>query len=295
MREMDCKIARDAQGGHVMRCLVFLALFFFAVTGFAAENPLGIELVSEVMAIQPGRPFYVGLHLEHPRGYHTYWKYTGIVGIPTAMEWKLPKGWKAEPIEWPEPERVFMFQIKAQGFYGEKLLPMRITPPKNLQPGKVVKLLGKARWMCCGRDCNPGFKELSIELPAGHGEAARDGRWARMFKESRASVARESGDWAVTAAHKGGEIVLRIRPVTADAKAHFPAVKGVTFFTEDGLIDPNKPESLRRDEGEFVLTQTVSEYFHKPLPKRMAGILQTPEGWLPEGKPKSFRIAAPLR
>ena len=153
-----------------MRCIAFIALCFFAATGFAVDNPLSIELVSEVTAIQPGKPFYVGLHLDHPRGYHTYWKYTGIVGIPTAMEWKLPKGWKAEPIEWPEPERVFMFQIKAQGFHGEKLLPMRITPPKKLQTGKTVKLEGKARWMCCGRDCNPGFKELSVELPVGDGE-----------------------------------------------------------------------------------------------------------------------------
>ena len=180
-----------------------------------------MELVSEVTSIQPGRPFYVGLHLEHPRGYHTYWKYTGIVGIPTAMEWKLPKGWKAEPIEWPEPERVFMFQIKAQGFHGEKLLPMRITPPKNLRAGQTVKLEGKSRWMCCGRDCNPGFKELSIELPVSDGEARRDERWVKMFEESRSSVAKTSRDWSATAARKDGEIVLRIRPVTAQAKAHF--------------------------------------------------------------------------
>lgn len=278
-----------------MRCTAFLAFCFFALTGFAVENPLSIELVSEVTAIQPGKPFYVGLHLEHPRGYHTYWKYTGIVGIPTAMEWKLPKGWKADPIEWPEPERVFMFQIKAQGFHGEKLLPMRITPPKNLQPGKVVKLEGKARWMCCGRNCHPGVKDLSIELPVADGETQRDGRWAKMFEESRAGVARESSDWAVVASHKDGEITLSIRPVTAEAKAHFPVVKSVRFFTEDGLIDPNKPESLVKGEGEFVLSQTVSEYFHKPLPKQVVGILQTTEGWLPTGKPKSIRISPKLR
>ncbi len=278
-----------------MRCFAFIALCFFAATGFAVENPLGIELVSEVTSIQPGKPFYVGLHLVHPRGYHTYWKYTGIVGIPTAMEWKLPESWKAGPIEWPEPERVFMFQIKAQGFHGEKLLPMLITPPKNLQPGKVIKLEGKARWMCCGRDCNPGFKELSIELPVGDGGVAHDRRWAKSFEEARPSVARKSKDWAVTAAHKDGEIVLRIKPVTADAKAHFSSVKNVSFFTEDGIIDPNKPESLVKRDGEFVLTQTISEYFHGPLPKRVVGILQTPEGWLPVEKPRSIHISALLQ
>ena len=158
-----------------------------------------------------------------------------------------------------------------------------------------MKLEGKARWMCCGRDCNPGFKDLSIELPVTDGETQRAGRWAKMFEESRAGVARESSDWAVFASHKDGEITLSIKPVTAEAKAHFPAMKSVTFFTEDGLIDPNKPESLVKGESEFVLRQTVSEYFHKPLPKQVVGILQTAEGWLPNGKPKSIRISPKLR
>ena len=273
--------------------LIALFLSFRIAVSLAAENPLRVELVSEATGIQPGKPFYVGLHLQHPRGYHSYWKLPGIVGVPTAIQWKLPDGWKADAIEWPAPERVFMFQIKAQGFRGEKLLPIKITPPKNLQPG-TVKLEGRASWMCCGRDCNPGFKDLSMELPVSAEATPPDRRWSKMFAESFASIARESDDWTIEAARKSGTIVLRILPVTERAKLHLREIKDVTFFTEDGLIDPNKPESLHKTGDGFVLTQTISEFAPKPLPRKVLGILQTPQGWLPDGKLKSIRISAAL-
>ena len=274
--------------------LIALLASFLTSVALAADNPLRIELVTEATSIQPGKPFYVALHLQHSVGYHTYWKMPGIVGVPTDMKWKLPQGWKADAIEWPAPERVFMFQIKAQGFRDEKLLPIKITPPENLQPG-AMKLEGRASWMCCGRDCNPGFKDLSIELPVSS-EATPPGiRWSKMFAESFAGIAWESDDWTIHATRKSGTIVLRIKPATERAKLHLGEIEDVTFFTGDGLIDPNKPESLSRTGVEIVLTQTISEFAPKPLPRQVAGILQTPQGWLPDGKPKSIRIATPLR
>jgi len=274
--------------------IIVLLLGFIAAVGIAAENPLSIELVSESTGIQPGKPFYVGLHLRHPGGYHTYWKFPGVVGMPTRIKWNLPEGWKAGEIEWPEPERVSMFQIKAQGFHGEKLLPIKITPPKDLQPGRTVKLEGKATWMCCGRDCNPGFKDLSIEIPITAEEAPPDRNWSTLFAESLASVARKSEEWITEAERNGNEIVLRVRPASERAKLHFREIRDVTFFTEDGLIDPNKPESVSRTGSEIVLTQTISEHAPKPMPRRLIGIVQTPQGWLPEGKPRSITISVRL-
>jgi thiol:disulfide interchange protein DsbD len=274
--------------------IVLLLLSRLVCCGIAAENPLGIELVSQATGIQPGKPFHVGLHLQHPAGYHTYWKFAGVVGVPTGIAWNLPDGWKAGEIEWPEPERVFMFQIKAQGFHGEKLLPIQITPPGNLQPGGVVKIEGRVIWMCCGRECRPGFKNVSIELPVTGAPTPPDRRWHTMFADSLASVARTSGDWLTEAERSGGEIVLRVRPASARARSHFHRIKDVTFFTEDGLVDPNKPESVTKTATEIVVTQTISEYGPKRWPRRMAGILQTPQGWHPDGNPKSIRISAPL-
>src|SRR5262245_53837871 len=90
-----------------MFCRLHLCILYFALCGFlpGADNPLKIELVSEVTSIVPGKPFYVGLHLQHQPGDHTYWRFPGIVGVPTGIKWELPEGFKAGPIEWPEPQR----------------------------------------------------------------------------------------------------------------------------------------------------------------------------------------------
>src|SRR6187551_155684 len=61
--------------------------FVFCAFSPVRAAPLSIELVSEVTSIQPGTPFYVGLHLKHQEHYHTYWKFPGIVGVPTDMAW----------------------------------------------------------------------------------------------------------------------------------------------------------------------------------------------------------------
>ena len=37
------------------------------------------------------------------KGWHTYWQNPGDSGLPTTLEWKLPAGVEAGPIEWPAP------------------------------------------------------------------------------------------------------------------------------------------------------------------------------------------------
>ncbi|MDB6171971.1 MAG: putative thiol:disulfide interchange protein DsbD [Chthoniobacteraceae bacterium] len=273
---------------------LFCILIGWAVSAVsnAGDNPLNVQLVAENVAIQPGHAFRVGLHLQHPAGYHSYWKFAGIVGIPTGIEWKLPPGWTAGEIEWPAPERVLMFQIKAQGFYDEKLLPIMLTPPKDLVPGRTVKLEGTARWMCCGRNCNPGFKNVSVELPVQADAPAPDSRWSELFEKSLSSGAKYSNDWTARAEITNQNVIFHILPVSAAAREQMSRIRDVKFFTEDGLTDPNRPESLTRSETELLFTQGVSEFAPDPLPKEVRGILQSAEGWLPGES--SIRISAPL-
>jgi thiol:disulfide interchange protein DsbD len=259
----------------------------------ATPNPLKIQLVAAHTTIEPGKPFYVGLHLDHPPGYHTYWKNPGIVGMPTAFVWNLPPGWKAADIEWPAPERVLMFKIKAQGLHGEKILPIRLTPPANLPAGPVT-LDGKARWMCCSRNCSPGFQDLSIDLVVSKKTPVPDSRWTKLFKESLESVPRSSTHWTTRVERRGNQFILRIQPATPAAKTQFAKISEVTFFTEDGVIDPNQPATAEKTANAWVLTQTLSTAAPEPLPEKLTGLLQAPEGWLPSGHPKFIRFTAPI-
>ena len=257
-------------------------------------EPLQIELISEVTSIQPGQPFYAGLHLQHKEGYHTYWKFPGIVGVPTAIKWDLPRGWKAEELEWPEPERVFMFKIRAQGYHGEVVLPVRITPPKKLEEGSTVTLAGKASWMCCNRECNPGFKDLTLPLPVSSTEPVRDKRWTKLFAQARAAMPQPLAGWEPHATLNGNQVTLKLTPQTAELKKHAAGTKDLFFFTEDGLIDPNTQQVVKHErDGSLHLEMLVSEYGPKRMPKMLTGVLQSKEG-LTTGGVRSVSFSTPL-
>ena len=85
-----------------------LLLFLAAGSAFAAPvvktEHVEAELIAEKAAFQAGKPATVGLRLRMEPQWHTYWKNPGDSGLPTKIEWVLPEGWKAGPIQWPYPQ-----------------------------------------------------------------------------------------------------------------------------------------------------------------------------------------------
>lgn len=276
---------------------LFLLLTGGIVSSQAAEAPLTIRLVSEVTSISPGQPFYVGLALHHGAGYHTYWKHPGIVGVPTNIAWKdLPAGFKAEPIDWPEPEAVLMFQIKAQGYERDVLLPIRITPPADLAEGSTVKLLGKASWMSCAQTCNPGFEDLSIELPVRKTAApAYDSGWQSKFATERALRPSTSNAWLASAVESDKTIALTLKPGSQAAKISEEAAQKIIFFTEDGQIDSNKPQVIQSgDDGSITFTLTKADFILGDKPTKLEGVLLYPPGWVASSTVRCLRVSPPL-
>lgn len=271
---------------------ICVLLLVFCEFSRGESNPLGIRLVSEDVAIVPGRPFYVGLHLQHQPGDHTYWKCPGIVGVPTGIEWKLPKGFAADPIEWPEPHLVHMYQIKAQGYEGEVILPIRIRPPKTLSPGESVTLQGQATWMCCGRTCNPGLKDLSLALPVAE-SAAPSEKWHAKFEAARAAVPRKLEGWRQDAVRAHGEVTLTLTATGADTMRRADDIKEMIFFTDDGLINADKEQIFfHLKPGVVGLRLQISQYASDPRAPELCGVLQTPQGWTPDGAVKSMIVRA---
>ncbi len=263
-----------------------------------AQTGLKIQLVAENTAIVPGQSFRVGLFIQHEKGWHTYWRQPGIVGVPTTISWSLPEGFKAGPLEYPEPEATMMFQIKAQGYERDVLLQTEITAPAPLHPGQTIPLKGKASWMCCGNTCHPGFIDLSLDLPVAP-KSEPDARWHPIFAKERAAYAHPSEAWSAQAEESGLKVTLRLKPSSPQAKP-LPAsstAPGVIFFTEDGWINSDEPQESRVEaDGTLVMTLTRAEvFFGKSPPTKLHGVLQREGGWLADGTLRSLIITPALR
>ena len=139
------------------------------------------QLIAETTAIEPGKPFTVGVLLRMVPHWHTYWKFPGDAGLATEMKWNLPPGWQVGEIQWPIPLRLAEpGDIDVYGYHDEVLLMQEITPPASIEPGSV-KLAAEASWLVCEKICIPGSATLSSTCHVAAPAAPRTKNFSRAI------------------------------------------------------------------------------------------------------------------
>jgi thiol:disulfide interchange protein DsbD len=122
--------------------------------------------------VEPGHPFSIGIRFKLEEGWHLYWRFPGDSGAAPQVEWQLPPGFEAGPIQWPLPHL-----LRAEGdlftnvYEDELLLPVEIRPPSDMS-GTPLTFKAKLKWYVCKETCLPGSEEVSLEVPSGKGDPA---------------------------------------------------------------------------------------------------------------------------
>src|ERR1700704_3108058 len=62
-------------------------------------------LLTDAATVQAGQKFHIGVLYKIEPAWHIYWKCAGDSGIPTEIQWHLPPGFQAGPLQWPLPGR----------------------------------------------------------------------------------------------------------------------------------------------------------------------------------------------
>ena len=247
-----------------------------ALAATAKPSPVQAALVAADASVQPGTPFTVALHLRHDPHWHTYWKNPGT-GLPTSIEWKLPPGWKAGEIQWPAP-RVLKDKkgnIVGNGYEGELLLPVTLTPPADLRPGETLTLNATADWLMCEEVCMPGSSNVTLTVPVSAEVPKADGTWGEKIRATIAALPRADPAWTVSAARGAKTVTLAIAPTQAGT----PEPQGLHFFADDNLIAYDQPQMARADgKGGFTLTVPLAADAAAGAAK-LAGVLISESGW----------------
>ncbi len=197
----------------VTLCLTILAALVLGQSAFAAQSdPAGTErvqvrLISDVSAVAPGEPFTLALDQRIIPGWHTYWKNPGDSGLPTEIEWVLPEGSSAGPIQWPFPHRFDVGPITNYGYSDQVLLLTEIHPSAELKPGDSFAILAKVRWLVCEEICIPEDTEIAFSLPIASGPAP--GVQHEDLEATRSLLPVES-PWSVSAALAGERLQVSL-------------------------------------------------------------------------------------
>jgi thiol:disulfide interchange protein DsbD len=265
-------MARRPKSSLVTRDLCVGVLAAFAWLGMDAARPQAAppqdradagqpiataRLLTEARAVVPGRPFVVGLHLDLPQGWHTYWRNPGDAGAPTTLSWRLPAGFAAGPVAWPRPERIEQGEIVSYGYHDEVLLMVEIAAPDDLPPEGWVEIALDAEWLVCAEICVPEYERFELRLPvaqesassaaapavAAHDEFAQDA-FARdafahdAFARARARLPRPAPG-PVRYRLAGDEIVLAL---PAAAQRAWSGAPKVFFPHRYGAIEHRAPQ-----------------------------------------------------
>ncbi len=239
-----------------------------------------LELVPEVESIVPGQPFSVALHLKHEPGWHSYWSHPGLVGVPTSLDWDLPAGFQAGPIQWPTPERVQMLTINAYGYKREVLLMVEITPPADLKAGTEVTLKAKSAWMTCSRSCHPGYGDFSLTLPVDEKGSEPDWNldWRSRFEAERETLPRALTGWQTSVSRDGqGNILLTLKP---EGEGSIPKQAEVYVFAQNQLVDSDSPQEVRHlEDGGVEVTLASMEVSTSQQSDTFAALVYVSTGW----------------
>ena len=131
---------------------------------FTADH-LRVEL------LVPGDKLYTGaqgnqagLYFKLQPGWHVYWQNAGDAGEPPAIDWKLPKGLTAGPLQFPAPSRLPVGPLMDYGYENEVLLLFKLDAAPAAKTGPAT-LQAHVTWLVCSSVCIPGKADLELTRP----------------------------------------------------------------------------------------------------------------------------------
>lgn len=252
---------------------------------------VNVEMLSEVQSVQPGRAVTVGFHLQHMARHHTYWTNPGIAGVPFALKWTLPEGWKAGELQCAPPDKVYMAQYRTHGYERDVIHLVEITPPAEWA-GESVTLKAKASWLCCAEACNLGYADLELTLPVTNVEPKWDDASYAAFESARAALPQRSDAWQFSAMRDGDGIRLEARPVEG-AALPLSGQNEPIFFSSDKLVCSHPEQEWSLKDGVWRALLPTSEYSPKDA-SHLKGLLYLADGWLKNKGAPYLQIEVPL-
>jgi thiol:disulfide interchange protein DsbD len=125
--------------------------------------------------------------MRHDPHWHSYWRNPGDSGLPTRLEFELPSGFAAGPIDWPAPQRLFIPPLANYGYEGEIVLPFSLEVPATASGRVLIK--ARASWLMCRDVCIPGEADVRLELPVASSSAQPvRSRHAALFGQAAAKA-----------------------------------------------------------------------------------------------------------
>ena len=249
-------------------CAQFDDPFGGGQAGGAAKPATTAKLLLSHSEAKPGTTVTAGLELTMDDGWHTYWINPGEAGIATSVEWTLPKGVSAGPIQWPTPDKFTALGSTGYGYHGKTILLVPLTITSDAAPGQAT-ISGKVSWLECKVLCVPRDQSVSATLTiAGSDALSVDAAKLDAVRETLPKTDAEltvKAVWDGEAKEDERSLLIEFDAGQADNDADFFAMPSEAFE-----VSPES-EVTAIDGGRVRIRKTVSKY-EGAWPSELAGL-----------------------
>jgi DsbC/DsbD-like thiol-disulfide interchange protein len=160
------------------------------------EELVKAELLADVSAVEPGKPFTLAVLFKIEPGWHIYWTNPGDSGEATKVAFEVPEGFTVGELQFPIPRRFTQpGDIVGYGYEREVMLLATVTPPREMKSGRSITLRARPSWLVCEQVCIPGEATLELKLPVGPANASPSAAqfrgWRGLLPQAPSKVAVE--------------------------------------------------------------------------------------------------------
>ncbi|MFZ0338126.1 MAG: thioredoxin family protein [Terracidiphilus sp.] len=260
--------------------LLAAALPAFAASNSADVAHLHVQLVFPNQNLNAGTSVNAGLYFKLESGWHVYWMNAGDSGEPPHIQWTLPQGISATPLQFPAPQRLPLGPLMDFGYENEVLFPFTLDVAKTAKPGPAT-LHAKVDWLVCREVCIPGKVELDQNVNVVSGtpvvnliSPSDQQLWARFA--GRLPQVLPSSD---TAVFQPTPVGFRLAVTTGQRESQ------AVFFPEDeDVVDNPAPQTVSPTATGFVLDLKKDANL-TTNPAQLKGVLELSGG-------RNYEIAA---
>jgi thiol:disulfide interchange protein DsbD len=132
---------------------IFVALLLIAAglparaaSSSADADHVHVQLVVPERILMAGVPTDAALYFKLEPGWHIYWKNPGDAGEPPQIQWTLPTGITAGPMQFLAPKRLPLGPLMDFGYEDEVIFPLLLTTDKTAK-AREVTLHAKVDWL----------------------------------------------------------------------------------------------------------------------------------------------------
>lgn len=213
-----------------------------------------VRLVPATTQVRPGERLTLGLHQRIAPHWHTYWRNPGDSGLATRLDWQLPAGAQAGPIQWPIPQHFDIGPVTNYGYADAVTLLTEVSLPSTLAVGSQVPIEVEANWLVCHELCIPQKARLGLSLPVVAADAPAS-PIDPLITQARAQLP-QSPAWSATVARSASGLTLTLPAPAVPAGAK----PGLRFFpSEWGPVSHAGAQQVTRQGDAWVLHLPAGE------------------------------------